>query len=348
MKKIILIAVVVVVAIFAVKKCHNSGTEINGYEGVVASVEGSALNLTSGIKVQLLGVETDRTDVEMFLRSLYLDKEVVLYADSQSPKQTIDSPNETISAYVVVKGENGPCINRIAVNEYPSCYRPEETFDSIDWIAVTPDPDLIPKKNLALYMKQRTFLIARADGGIGTGFFINEDGLAVTNWHVLAPDQEKSSIAVLFQDNPDDSEVYSDKKRNFKNIRWSSDISGLDVTLVTVELENNEKVPYFNIAKHRPNQGDRIATFGNPHGLTASYSSGEISAFRTDKRDVDLVQYTMPTNGGNSGGPVCDIYGQIVAVHELGDTTAQNINYGIDAMQLRAVLDKLGLKYGGR
>ena len=63
---------------------------------------------------------------------------------------------------------------------------------------------------------------------------------------------------------------------------------------------------------------------------------------------MDLIQYDMATNGGNSGGPVCDIYGQIVAVHELGDKTAQNINYGIDAAQLRTVLNRLGLKYGGR
>ena len=56
----------------------------------------------------------------------------------------------------------------------------------------------------------------------------------------------------------------------------------------------------------------------------------------------------MTTNGGNSGGPVCDKCGQIVAVHELGDKSMQNTNYGIDAMQLRVVLDQLNLNYGGK
>lgn len=357
MKKILLIALAVVIGIFCLKKCRenpaagaqNSGTPINGYVGTVADVKGNVLTLTSGLHARLLGVEANRTDVEMFLRSQFLNKPVTLYADSKHQAQYIVNPNDTVNVYVVENGSRSYCINRQVIREYPNAYKEMETLDSVGW--VDPADPLVPKKNLALYMKQRTFLI-QTPNGIGTGFFINENGLAVTNWHVLPPGDEKNSIAVLYQDNPDDSQVYSDKKRNFKNILWSSDINGLDITLVSVDLENGEKVPFFNIAKLRPNQGDQVATFGNPHGLTASYSSGVLSAFRPDpynpNRDVQLVQYDMSTNGGNSGGPVCDKYGQIIAVHELGDKTLQNVNYGIDAMQLRMVLDKLGLKYGGK
>ena len=353
MKKILLIVIAVVLVIFIAKHSDGGptgiGTPINGYVGTIQDVNGNVLVLTSGIKARLLGVEANRTDVEMFVRSKFMDKQVELYADSHNKKQYIETPGETLDVYVVERGAGNYCINRQVVMQYPNAYREIETQDSTGW--VKPGPVPLPKPNLALYMKQRTFLI-QTSAGIGTGFFINENGLAVTNWHVLKPGQEKQAIAVLYQDNPDDSEVYSDKKRNFKNVLWSSDTDGLDITIMSVELENGEKVPFFDIAKHRPNQGDKIATYGNPHGLTASYSSGDVSAFRNDpynpNRNVQLMQYTMSTNGGNSGGPVCDIYGQIVAVHELGDKNLQNVNYGIDAMQLRTVLDKLGLIYGGR
>lgn len=356
MKKILIIAVVIIIGVICIKNCRggdgggqSSGTPINGYVGTVKSVEGNVLNLTSGLHARLLGVEPNRTDVEMFLRSQFLNKEVTLYSDSHNQTQYIVSPNDTVNVYVVENGAKNYCINRQVVREYPDTYHQSETFDSVGWVGPNPIP--IEKKNLALYMKQRTFLIQTPEG-IGTGFFINEDGLAVTNWHVLKPGEEGNSIAVLYQDDPDDSQIYSDKKRNFKNIKWSSDINGLDITLVTVDLENGEKVPYFDIVKQRPNQGDPVATYGNPHGLTASFTKGSVSAFRKDpfnaNRDVDLIQYDMATNGGNSGGPVCDKYGQIVAVHELGDKSMQNTNYGIDAMQLRMVLDKLGLKYGGK
>lgn len=355
MKKVLLLAIAAVLVIFVAKRISGgnavgSDTPINGYVGTVKDVEGNVLILTSGIKARLLGVESNRTDVEMFLRSKFIDKQVEQYADSHDRKQYIETPGETVNVYAVEREAGDYCINRQVVMEYPDTYHEIETQDSTGWV-VPNDPVSKPKRNLALYMKQRTFLI-QTPTGIGTGFFINDNGLAVTNWHVLKPGQEKSSYAVLYQDNPDDSEVYSDKKRNFKNVLWSSDADGLDITIVSVDLENGEKVPYFDIAKRRPNQGDKVATYGNPHGLTASYSSGDVSAFRNDpydpQRNVQLMQYTMSTNGGNSGGPVCDIYGQIVAVHELGDKSMQNVNYGIDAMQLRAVLDKLGLTYGGR
>lgn len=355
MKRILLIAAIVTLGIVCYRKCNdggnlqNSRTPINGYVGTVRSVSGNVLTLTSGLQARLLGVEANRTDVEMFLRSQFLNKEVTLYSDSHHRSQYIETPYDIVDVYVVENGVKSYCINRQVVREYPDSYRQSEVFDSIGWVGPKPIP--VEKKNLALYMKQRTFLIQTPDG-IGTGFFINEDGLAVTNWHVLKPGQENSSLAVLYQDDPNDSQIYSNNKRNFKNIKWSSDVNGLDITIVSVDLENGEKVPFFNIASQRPNQGDAVATYGNPHGLTASFTKGSVSAFRKDpynpNRNVDLMQYDMTTNGGNSGGPVCDKYGQIVAVHELGDKSMQNTNYGIDAMQLRVVLDRLSLNYGGK
>lgn len=351
MKKILIIALIIIGAIFIFKKCRKSesNTAIYGYKSTVIGVNGNVLDLASGVHARLLGVEKDRTDVEMFLRSKFMNMPVTLWPDSHSLVKYIRVANDTVDVYVTVTGSMDYSINRQVVNEYPNSFRSIELHDSTGWILERPIPT--EKRNLALYMKQRTFLIQTPEG-IGTGFFINPDGLAVTNWHVLPPKYERNSVAVLYQDDPDDSQIYSDKKRNFKNIKWSSDINGLDITIVTVDLEKDETVPYFDIANQRPNQGDDVATYGNPHGLTASFTKGHVSAFRADpfnpNRGVDLMQYDMTTNAGNSGGPVCDKYGQIVAVHELGDGSMQNTNYGIDAMQLRAVLDKLGLKYGGR
>ena len=356
MKKIFLIVLAAIILLVVYRNCQNpdvngGGTAINGYQGVVERVSGNVLVLTSGLHARLIGTD-GRSSFEMFLRGAYVGKQVTLYADSHSQKQNIVMGNDTVDVYAIETGTLGYCINRLAVLQDPESYHPTEALDSTSvepWVGPTPPP--VPVGNLALYMKPRTFLIATPDG-IGTGFFISETGLAVTNWHVLPPNKEKSSQAYLYQDDPDDSQIYSNKKRNIKNILWSSDMNGLDITIFSVDLENGEKVAYFNVAKRRPIQGDQVSTYGNPHGLTASFSQGVVSAFRSDpyneNRNVQLVQYDMATNGGNSGGPVCDKFGQIVAIHELGDKSLQNVNYGIDAMQLRQVLDQLKLNYGGR
>ena len=347
MKKLLLIVAAVVVGFICLKKCRptDSGIEINGTVGTVESVDGNVLNLTSGLHARLLGIEANRTDVEMFLRSQFIGKQVTLYADSRYNVQCIATPNDTLDVYVVENDKRTYCINRQVAMEYPDTYREIQIFDSTGWVGTA--GHVYEKKNLALYMKQRTFLIQTPEG-IGTGFFINEDGLAVTNWHVLNRSTVNESTACLYQDDPNDSQIYSHKTRSFKRIEWEQDVNGLDIAIVIVDLNNGEKVPYFDIVRQRPNQGDDVATYGNPHGLTASFTQGHISAFRTDNRPVDLIQYDMATNPGNSGGPVCDKNGQIVAVHELGDKSMQNTNYGIDAMQLRKVLDDLNLKYGGK
>ena len=347
MKKLLIIVITIVAIIFLYnrgKTGKNEGIMINGYKGTVASVQGNVITLTSGVRVQLLGVKPDRIDVELFVRSNYLDKPVTLWADSQSD-QEIPYSDDIVRAYVVVD-ETASCLNHLAVSEYPEAYSPIEITDSTGWVANDIHP--AKKNNLALYMKQRTFLLT-TDKGLGTGFFINENGLAITNWHVMNPEQEKQSMAILYKDNPDDSQVYRDKKRNIKNVLWSQNTNGLDITIFSVDLENGEKVPYFNLAKRSTTMGGACATFGNPDGLTASYSTGVISAYRPDsKRGVRLMQYTMSTNGGNSGGPVCDEYGRVIAVHELGRKDLQNVNFGIDILQVRDVLNGLSINYGGK
>lgn len=345
MKKLLLYAIIIIVAVIVFKDCFgtDSSMQISGYKGTVSRVTNNVIELTSGLKIKLLGVSDSRTDTEMFIRNSYIGKDVTLYPDSKL-EQSFPANDATVRAYVILD-ENRLCLNHLVVNEYPDAYTELEMTDSTGWV-IKGKPNV--KRDLALYMKQRTFLIA-TDKSVGTGFFINEDGLAITNWHVMSPEQEGSSVAFLYQDSSDDSKIYTTKKRKIKNVLWSQDIEGLDITIFSVELENNEKVPYFALAERRAAVGSNCATFGNPLGYTASYSAGHISAYRPDENrpNIMLMQYEMSTNGGNSGGPVCDDYGQIIAVHELGRKDAQGINFGIDILQIRTVFDQLELKYGG-
>ncbi len=343
MKKLLIILAIVIVALLIFWPSSSSDTE---YKGTVKDVNGNVVELVSGLKVRLIGVEPNRTDVEMFIKNNFVGKNVTVVFDSKGD-QEITSLEDTVGAYLVLD-ETDWSINHLCAIEYEDAYVPSELTDSLDWVGARVEPE--KKKDLALYMKQRTFLIATSEG-TGTGFFINADGLAMTNWHVLSEDEEGQAIAVLYKENPDDSEIYRDKKRNIKNILWTENTDGMDISIFSVELENNEKVPYFNLARKKATVGSLCATFGNPLGYTASYSAGHISAFRDEergKRTVNLMQYEMSTNPGNSGGPVCDEYGQIIAVHELGNKAAQGINFGIDIMQLRPILDDLGFKYGGK
>lgn len=350
MKKFLIFAAIVGIILYLLISPGGGGTSIKDYQSCIKSASGNVVELVSGLHVRLIGVESNRTDVEMFIKNSFLGKSVTLIPDSKGD-QEITNPTGTVGAYVILD-DTHECLNHLVVIQYPQAYRVMELSDSTGWIKDKVNPT--PKPDLALYMKQRTFLIeVRTDEGtsLGTGFFINDQGLAITNWHVLPEGAESYSTAYLYKENPDDSKIYTDKKRRVKNILWSEDTNGMDISIFSVELEQGESVPYFDLASQRAAVGIDCATFGNPLGFTASYSAGHISAFREQEREdrkVMMMQYEMSTNGGNSGGPVCDKYGQIIAVHEQGMKNAQGLNFGIDILQIRKILDGLEFRYGGR
>lgn len=350
MKKFLIFAAIAGVILYMLLGPTEGGTAIQGYQSSIKSASGNVVELVSGLHVKLIGVEPNRTDVEMFIKNNFLGKSVTLIPDSKGD-QEITAPNGTIGAYVILN-DTHKCLNHLVVIQYPKTYRAMDLADSTGWVKDTIPPT--PKPDLALYMKQRTFLIEvkTIEGtSIGTGFFINNQGLAITNWHVLPEGAENYSTAYLYKENPDDSKIYTDKKRRIKNVLWSEDTDGMDISIFSVELEQGETVPYFDLASQRAAVGIDCATFGNPLGFTASYSAGHISAFREEERPnrkLLMMQYEMSTNGGNSGGPVCDKYGQIIAVHEQGVKNAQGLNFGIDILQIRKILDGLEFNYGGR
>ena len=348
MKKIIFIIVAVIVVVFLWRNCATSGTKINGYQGVVNDVQGNVLILKNGLHVRLLGVASD-TRVEKYLQSQFIGKQVRLVTDSHSSKKKFMKSTESVSAYVVEANAHSYCINRQLVLLYNDAYRASELNDSTNWLSS--DQTLKPIAKLGLYMKSRTFLIYNgATETLGTGFFINDKGLAVTNWHVLQPEAAPSSCVFFFDENPDNNNIVESDPRRITTVHWSDDTSGLDLCIFSVEMHDTDHRDYFRIARNRPTIGDQLGCMGNPGGKAANYTQGVVSRFENELqgRNVDFIGYDLATNPGNSGGPVCDIYGQVVAIHDLGNKEMQGMNFGIDALQLRQVLDQLGLNYGGK
>jgi S1-C subfamily serine protease len=80
--------------------------------------------------------------------------------------------------------------------------------------------------------------------------------------------------------------------------------------------------------------GEPIYVIGHPEGLKFTLSNGIIS-----RLDGDMVQVSAPVSPGNSGGPVYDAHGNLIAVvtakmdHNL-DPNAENLNFAITAQAL--------------
>lgn len=336
--------------------CHSGNADDDEFVGSVLfdnidRVEnGNIIITTTEVPVKLIGVAAGFERGNTFLKK-FIGEEIHVIEDSSLPQNAVGA--DTIYGYVVL--EDHRCINRMLLEQEPELYDPINLEDSLETFRPASISNVdIP--DLSLYIKQRSFLIEVPLGGgltaYGTGFFINDKGLAITNNHVL--DGTCSASAYLYDPTSiDDSEIYSHLRRDIRidDILWTD--PEIDISVFRVTLKNSDQPSYFNLAKKHVPQGTKVGTIGNPVSqnagvLSGSWSHGEVSAYRGKGSNRPLVQYTLSTNGGNSGGAVSDPTGTVIAVHDLGDKSMQNVNYGIDILAVRPILDKLGESYGGK
>ncbi len=158
------------------------------------------------------------------------------------------------------------------------------------------------------------FMVFTSDGSNvyqGSGFFISEDGLAVSNYHVFKGTGIGDEAIKLTGDNTvyKVSEIY---QRNEKN----------DFILFRVACGETNFIP---IAKERPEIGDKIFAIGSPRGLENTFSSGEVSGWR----DTYLMQINAMIDHGSSGGALINEYGEVVGITSgtFYDGSQANLNY---------------------
>ena len=153
----------------------------------------------------------------------------------------------------------------------------------------------------------------------GSGFFINNQGMAVTNYHVLKDGVlNKAQIKI-----PGTNTSYGIKeilKSNQEN----------DYVVFTVNCDGNNYIP---MAAARPNVGEKVFAIGSPKGFENTFSSGEISQWR----DRNRMQTTVMIDHGSSGGALINEYGEVVGITSgtFDSESVANLNYAVSIDVIR-------------
>ncbi|BAZ02772.1 serine protease [Tolypothrix tenuis PCC 7101] len=175
--------------------------------------------------------------------------------------------------------------------------------------------------------------------GHGSGFVVSQDGLIVTNAHVIKPSPRKG-------ENPDNYNPYdfpSVVTVIFADGRTvAADVLGFGkggVDLAILKIHNQKNLTTLPLAKAgSASVGDRIFALGTP--LHTDFKDNFTQGYITRINSADgEIEHDARIMGGNSGGPLLNTQGQVVGVNTAGiGELNTGMNFAIPVSQVHSFI----------
>jgi len=314
--------------------------------------------------------------------------------DSKSPVSQINSAAEYSRQNTVSKQKRTEPVNRPkAVNNQPLQQNDNDSLEGLAGQLNESYPahsDIEKARNATVFIK--------TSWGSGSGFFVSDNGLIITNKHVLQM-QEKELNALTANADKGAKLLTSERKRiaylrskvsqirdqemrqqvledirtreqeyvkyqtlhqqlldKISDIETASPTDDVEVILIdgstwpvsSVTISDRHDLalvsinafgsPYLTVSSGPRDQGQKVYTVGNPHGLRHTVTAGIISGYRR-YNDEPFIQTDAPINPGNSGGPLVDETGKVLGVNTMIIRDTEGIGF---AIPMKSVLEEFG------
>jgi S1-C subfamily serine protease len=164
---------------------------------------------------------------------------------------------------------------------------------------------------------------------LGSGFVVESTGVFVTNVHVLAGAQEATATFANGKSVEIEGTYYWDETRD-----------------ICIAQLAGDDYPTIDISTTLPRKGETVTALGAPQGLSFTATNGIVSALRKGKNirptlNGSWVQIDAALSPGNSGGPLINRFGKVIAMSTLASTgRSQNLNFGISAIDIDEALEE--------
>lgn len=170
---------------------------------------------------------------------------------------------------------------------------------------------------------------------IGTGFIISQDGLIVTNKHVVS--NTKATYKIIAKDDQtyDVKNIYRDPANDLAILKIEA--SGLK----PVEMGDSDKlkVGQFVIAIGTAlGEFKNTVTTGVISGLGRGITAGSALEGSTERLD-NVIQTDAAINPGNSGGPLLNSAGQVIGINVAVASGGQNISFAMPINIIKEAID---------
>ena len=172
-------------------------------------------------------------------------------------------------------------------------------------------------------------------GGMGAGSIINKKGLILTNWHVIEGAKE---VQVWFKpkelEKMDERILLNEPHYTGKVIKVNK---RKDLALVQLNAPPKNLKPIVFGKINSVSIGATVYAIGHPKGETWTFNSGMVSQIRPNHKwhyeksnhKATVIQHEVPTNPGNSGGPLFSERGLLVGVNSFTAIEGQLINFSV-------------------
>jgi len=180
---------------------------------------------------------------------------------------------------------------------------------------------------IEVFEKVSPSVVLISNGGLGSGFIIDESGYILTNAHVV--------------DNTDYGISITTKNGN----QYIAELIGIDVNidLALVKI-NKTNLPKLTIA-NSVIQGEDVYSLGYPEGFSVGVDEISIKdgiySRRVTENSIEYLEHTAEIHHGNSGGPLVNDRGEVIGVN----TRYQNTDKGTDPIKLSLPYDTVNLYY---
>ena len=157
----------------------------------------------------------------------------------------------------------------------------------------------------------------------GTGFYLKEFDLIVTNEHVVSKYAEVT-IAGRFFERRLARVWYTDKKHDLSFLQPPE---GVQIPEVKLGIYENMK------------DGEVVVAIGHPYGLNYTATQGVISKVDRIRDGIKYIQIDAAINPGNSGGPLVNKSGEIIGVNSFIIRGGDNLGFALPSSYLREALE---------
>ena len=170
---------------------------------------------------------------------------------------------------------------------------------------------------------QKALLQIATPTATGTGFYVKEFDLVVTNQHVVGNNAEVT-VAGKAIDKMFSRVWYTDRKHD----------------LAFLEAPKSGELAEIRLGRYEEmKDGDEVVAMGNPYGLNYTATQGVISKVDRIREGLKFIQIDAAINPGNSGGPLVNNKGEVIGVNSFIIKGGDNLGFALPVIYLRQALE---------